>query len=294
MLDLHAFVAADKRADALGLLDGMEGVRRATALPASADGTTHVLAEVDAVVADEVMEALESLGVPAGDIGLARRTWIQPAGASVTGELVLVWADVLSSARMESRVVGRYLGLMFVAGIIAGYGVIIDNPILIVGAMAVSPDLVPLIAACVGLVSGRSSLVGRGTATLLLGLGLATAAAFGVVELLDLLGILPGIDLSQGLMASFSHVGVGTIGVALAAGVAGVLAFESRAGAAVGVAISVTTIPAAAMTGVAAGLGDWPRALGSLAVLGVNVVSLIVAGCSTLIVQRAVTRRRTH
>ena len=58
MLDLHAFVAADKRADALGLLDGMEGVRRATALPASADGTTHVLAEVDAVVADEVMEAL--------------------------------------------------------------------------------------------------------------------------------------------------------------------------------------------------------------------------------------------
>ena len=188
----------------------------------------------------------------------------------MTSELVLMWADVLSSARMESRVVGRYLGLMFVAGIIAGYGVIIDNPILIVGAMAVSPDLVPLIAACVGIVSGRSSLVARGAATLLLGLGLATAAAFGVVELLDLLGILPGIDLSQGLMASFSHVGVGTIGVALAAGVAGVLAFESRAGAAVGVAISVTTIPAAAMTGVAGGLGDWPRALGSLTVLGVN------------------------
>ena len=216
----------------------------------------------------------------------------QPAGASVTGKSVLVWADVLSSARIESRVVGRYLGLMFVAGITAGYRVIIDNPILIVGAMAVSPDLVPLIAACVGLVSGRSSLVGRGTATLLLGLGLATAAAFGVVELLDLLGV--SRHRMQGLMASFSHVGVGTIGVALAAGVAGVLAFESRAGAAVGVAISVTTIPAAAMTGVAAGLGDWPRALGSLAVLGVNVVSLIVAGCSTLIVQRAVTRRRTH
>ena len=169
MLDLHVYVAGEMRGDALGLLDGMDGVRHATALPASADGTTHVMAEVDAAVAERVMEALGSLGVPAGDIGLARRTWIQPAGASVTSGSVLMWADVLSSARMESRVVGRYLGLMFVAGIIAGYGVIIDNPILIVGAMAVSPDLVPLIAACVGIVSGRTGLVGRGTATLLLG-----------------------------------------------------------------------------------------------------------------------------
>ena len=93
-------------------------------------------------------------------------------------------------------------------------------------------------------------------------------------------------------MASFTEVGVGTIGVALAAGVAGVLAFESRAGAAVGVAISVTTIPAAAMAGVASGLGDWSLALGALTLLGVNVVSLIVAGFATLVVQRFISRRR--
>ena len=82
---------------------------------------------------------------------------------------------------------GRYLGLMLVAGIIAGYGVIIDNPILIVGAMAVSPDLVPLIAASVGIV-GRAEPGPTGTATLVVGLGLAMLAAFGVVEFLDVLG----------------------------------------------------------------------------------------------------------
>ena len=132
------------------------------------------------------MEALGALGIAPNDIGVARRNWIQPAGANVAPESVLMWADVLGAARMESRVVGRYVGLMFVAGIIAGYGVIIDNPILIVGAMAVSPDLVPLIAASVGLVTGRWSLIRRGAATLIVGLGMATAAAFGVVELLDL------------------------------------------------------------------------------------------------------------
>jgi uncharacterized hydrophobic protein (TIGR00271 family) len=291
MLDLHAHVPAGKRDDAIRLLDSTEGVGHGTALPASSDGTVHIIAEVEPVVAEDVMDGLEALGIPPGDIGLARRNWIQPAGAKVTSESVLMWADVLGAARMESRVVGRYVGLMFVAGLIAGYGVVIDNPILIVGAMAVSPDLVPLIAASVGLVTGRWSLVRRGTSTLVVGLGLATVAAFGVVELLDLLGILPSVDLDQGLMASFSGVGVGTIGVALAAGVAGVLAFESRAGAAVGVAISVTTIPAAAMAGVSAGLGEWSRTWGALVLLGVNVLCLIVAGFATLIVQRNLVRR---
>ena len=45
------------------------------------------------------------------------------------------------------------------------------------------------------------------------------------------------------------------------------LAFETRASSGVGVAISVTTIPAAAYLGVAAGLGEASKALGALAVL---------------------------
>jgi uncharacterized hydrophobic protein (TIGR00271 family) len=292
MFDLHSYVTAAKQGDAIRLLDGLDGVRHATVLPAATDGTVQVMAEVDAGAAEEVLQGLEALGIPSDEIGLARRMWIQPAGARVTTASVLMWADVLGSARMESRVIARNLGLMFVAGMIAGYGVVIDNPILIVGAMAVSPDLVPLIAASVGIVSGRWSLVRRGATTLLLGLGLATLAAFGVVEFLDFLAILPNVDVASGFMASFATVGVGTIGVALAAGVAGVLAFESRAGAAVGVAISVTTIPAAAMAGVAAGLADWPQALGGLLLLSVNVICLIVAGCATLLAQRFMGRTR--
>jgi hypothetical protein len=50
----------------------------------------------------------------------------------------------------------------------------------------------------------------------------------------------------------------------------------------------VTTIPAAAMAGVTAGLGDWAGARGALGLLGVNVLSLVIAGCATLIVQRFV------
>lgn len=42
------------------------------------------------------------------------------------------------------------------------------------------------------------------------------------------------------------------------------------------------------MAGVTAGLGDWAGARGALGLLGVNVLSLVIAGCATLIVQRFV------
>jgi hypothetical protein len=60
----------------------------------------------------------------------------------------------------------------------------------------------------------------------------------------------------------------------------------------VGVAISVTTISAAAYLGIAAGLEKVPEALGGLGVLVTNVTMLIVGVSLTLIAQRALRRRR--
>ena len=74
--------------------------------------------------------------------------------------------------------------------------------------------------------------------------------------------------------------------MALVAGAAGMLAVETRASAGVGVAISVTTIPAAAYLGVAAGLGEADTAAGALGVLGTNVGMMVVGAVGTLAVQR--------
>ena len=79
--------------------------------------------------------------------------------------------------------------------------------------------------------------------------------------------------------------------VAFAAGIAAMLSFESGASAAVGVAISVTTIPASAYLGVAIGGGGIGQAGGALAVLAVNVALLILSGILTLLVQRILPNR---
>lgn len=73
------------------------------------------------------------------------------------------------------------------------------------------------------------------------------------------------------VLTSISHE---TVSVAFMAGLAGMLALETRASSAVGVAVSVTTIPAAAYLGVAAGLGESATAGGALGVLGVNVAMM--------------------
>jgi len=176
---------------------------------------------------------------------------------------------------------------MVAAGVIAGFGVLQANTILIVGAMAVSPDLLPITAACVGLAGRRGRLFLRAVATLAIGMGAACLAAGVLGRCLSLVGLLPpGFEVGEAALTGLTTVNVSTVGVALAAGVAGMLAFETRASAAVGVGISITTIPAAAYLGVAAGLGEATKALGALAVLGVNVAMLVTSGTLTLGVQR--------
>jgi uncharacterized hydrophobic protein (TIGR00271 family) len=249
-------------------------------------GQVLLTAEIQPGSADAVLQFLARSGVSGENIALARLEEINPVASDHTATS-LIWADVLGQARVNARPVARYLVFMVVAGVIAAFGVIDANAILIVGAMAVSPDLLPITAACVGLVSRRGRLVRGALVTLAVGMVATCLTATAVTVLLDLLDVLPsGFSVDESTLSGLATVNDATIGVALAAGVAGTLAVETRASSAVGVAISITTIPAAAYLGVAAGVGEARDSFGALAVLGANVAMLVLSGTLTLIVQR--------
>lgn len=204
-----------------------------------------------------ILDELMHLDVPERDIDIIRVESVDWT-ATRPSETSLVWADVLGQAWINARPIGRYLTLMFIAGVIAG-GVVERNGILIVGAMAVSPDLLPITAIAVGLVARTPRLAGAALLTLAVGMAMASSAAALLALAQDQLDLLPsGFSLSSasdalGGLTSISHE---TITVAFVAGVGGMLALETRASSAVGVAVSVTTIPAAAYLGIAAGLGE--------------------------------------
>ncbi len=275
-------------ADELGRLPGARHVGLSDARP---EGSGLVTADLRPEAADTALTLLDRLEIPADDITLLHLETMGPAAAS--DPPILVWADVLSRAQVQSRAPARYLVLMAVAGVIGAFAVLNRNAVLIVGAMAISPDLLPVTAACTGLVLGRWRLARHGLRTLVLGLTVACLLAAAVTLFLRAFDLLPtGFSLGE-IPAAQTHVSATTILVALAAGVAGMLAVETRASAAVGVGISVTTIPAAAYFGVAIGTSAVGESWSALAVLGVNIAMMVLGGSAALATQRALTSRRS-
>ena len=271
-------------------LEETGGVHRIVALNPERTGTGVVLAaDVMPSVADRVMQLIREWEVSDADYLLTRQEVVAPNpphGRLSRGE-EFAWIEVMGEARTHSRPLGRYLALMSVAGVLGALGVITDNPILVVGAMAVSPDILPICAACVGLVAGRLRLAWRATVTLLLGIVLTWAVAAALAWSLQAVGILSSsFQVHDSSLHGLAHVDYSTVLVALAAGVAAMLSFETRAAAAVGVAISVTTIPASALFGVSLGLGEVGVSWGAAAVLAVNVTLLLLSGTATLAAQR--------
>ena len=243
-----------------------------------------VTADLHPGAADAALNRLDGLSIASDDITLVRLETIGPAATAEP--LVVVWADVLGQARVQARAPARYLVLMAVAGVIAALAVVNESPVLIVGAMAISPDLLPITAACTGLVLRRRRLVQRSLATLIGGLVVASTLALAVTLFLEAFDLLPaGFALGE-IPAAQTHVNATTILVAAAAGVAGMLAVETRASAAVGVGISVTTIPATAFVGVAIGMGEIGRSWSALGVLGVNIAMMLLGGSVALATQR--------
>jgi uncharacterized hydrophobic protein (TIGR00271 family) len=297
MLRLRSSVP-DQRADQFGaLLRELDGVHRVVRQPdESQRPMRHVfVADVEPSCADKLVEEIGDFGITADDYVLTKMEVVAPLHHHHHGEGGVdgfAWVEVLGQARANSRPLARYLALINVAAVIAALGVITSNAILIVGAMAVSPDLLPICATCVGIVRGDRDITRRAFATLTLGLGLVVLTAAVLSLLLKSTGFLPdGFDVEQSSLSTLAETDYSTVLIALAAGVAGMLAFETRASQAVGVAISVTTIPASAYLGVAIGGGGIDHALGALLVLVVNVALLIAGGTMTLLVQRILPNR---
>jgi uncharacterized hydrophobic protein (TIGR00271 family) len=206
----------------------------------------------------------------------------------------ILWDMILSRARDQAHLSPHYLTFMVCAGLIATLGLVHDLPILIVGAMSLSPDLAPATTIAVDLAMGDLRGSAKALGTLLVGLGVALAIAFALTAGLQAVGLVEtGIQAVDEQLTSFvTVVDPVTAIVAITAGVAAMAAFVTEQGlTTVGVAISVTTIPAASYAGVAMASGAADLALDALGVLAVNIVLLVVAEMITLAVIRAWRRR---
>jgi uncharacterized hydrophobic protein (TIGR00271 family) len=211
----------------------------------------------------------------------------------------VVWEEVESRTSEQTELSFSFVLFMIAAMQIAAVGIVLDQPILIVGAMVVGPEFGPLAAASVALVNRQAPLVRRSL------VALAVGFPIGIVLALLTTLVFIGVDVFPGDFDQSAHPFTEFISepdflsffVAFVAGGAGVLSLTSaKSGALVGVLISVTTIPAASNVGVAAAYGHWAEAKGAALQLAINLAGIVASGVLTLFVQRRyyVARRRKH
>jgi uncharacterized hydrophobic protein (TIGR00271 family) len=211
----------------------------------------------------------------------------------------VVWEEVESRTSENTELSFSFVLFMIAAMQIAAVGIVLDQPILVVGAMVVGPEFGPLAGVSVALVNLQGKLARRSLLALAVGFPAGTICALLTTLVFIETGAFPeGFSQTSHPLTDFiSNPDFLSFFVAFTGGAAGVLSLTSaKSGALVGVLISVTTIPAASNIGVAAAYGDWSEAGGAAAQLGINLLAIVAAGVLTLFVQRRyyVARRRKH
>jgi uncharacterized hydrophobic protein (TIGR00271 family) len=298
VLHLRVISPPELSGKVLEVLDEAVGVANLVVLPGAARSPRGDLIQFDVAreAANEVIEALRSLGlctegsiaVEEVDLSISEAADRAQEAAPGDGDDAVVWADFSQRVEDDSRLTWAFLAFLAIATQIAAIGVIVNSPILIVGAMVLGPEFGAIAAICFGLLQRDRRLIGRALRALTVGFAFAIVITFACALVSRWLGwIDPSSLIDHKEIEFIVKPDRWSFIVALLAGAAGVLSVTAgKSSALVGVFISVTTVPAAGYFAVAGALSRWDDMAGSAAQLGVNIAGMIISGTVTLLVQK--------
>ncbi|MFD4629972.1 DUF389 domain-containing protein [Streptomyces sp. NPDC058284] len=309
MLHLRLITPPDTTDDVVRLIERTVGATHLVVVPGAARDPRGdvVMCDVAREAGDELIGALRALGIDESgsisveniDLSLSRRADRAEDDAPGEGADAVLWEQLADATHEESTLSVTYVAFIVLATMIAACGVVLDNAILIVGAMAVGPEFGPLTGFCTALIQRAPRLALRSATALLVGFAVAMVATAGFSYFMDAMDLFSDSALKADRPNTnfiyrpdwFSFV------VAVLAGIAGTLSLTSAKSAAlVGVAISVTTVPAAANAAVAFSYSEYRQAWGSTEQLLLNLLGIVLAGTLTLLAQKffwAGQRKRT-
>jgi uncharacterized hydrophobic protein (TIGR00271 family) len=299
VLHLRLIVPPDRSDDVAALITGTVGATHLTVLRGAALDPPGDLMTCDVAreAADPLLVELRELGIDETgsiamesiDLSLSRSADRAEEDAPGEGADAVVWQSLVEATHEESTLTFTYLAFLTVATMLAAYGVMLDSSILIVGAMVVGPEFGPLAGFCTGLARRDGALLRRSAAAVAVGFPIAALLTAGFAALMNLFGLFSRAQFESPHPATefIWQPTWDSLVVAVLAGSAGILSLTSaKSGALVGVAISVTTVPAAANAALAVSFTTWHEVRGSTVQLVVNLAGIALAGTLTLLAQR--------
>ncbi|MEU6093996.1 DUF389 domain-containing protein [Streptomyces sp. NPDC047079] len=299
MLHLRLITPPERTDDVVRLIEGTVGTAHLVVIPGAARHPAGdvVMCDVAREAGDELIAELRKLGLHRSgaiavehiELSLSEHAEKAEEDAPGEGADAVLWEQLQDATHEDSTLSVTYVAFLTIATMIAACGVVLDNAILIVGAMAVGPEFGPLAGLSTALVRRAPRLALRSLIALVAGFAVALLVTVGFTHFMDAVDLFSRVKLDAERPNTnfiyrpdaFSFV------VAVLAGIAGTLSLTSaKSGALIGVAISVTTVPAAANAAVAFSYDEYRQAWGSTEQLLLNLLGIVLAGTLTLVAQK--------
>ncbi len=303
MLRIRVIAPLELTEEVVDLAGGSVAVTNLIVLPGVARSPRGDMVQFELAreAADAMLSELRELGlhecgsIAVDEVDMSISTGARKAEEAAPGydDDAVIWDELDARTAADARLSWVFMAFLVLATQIAAIGALLDQPILIVGAMVLGPEFGAVAAICFGVVHQNPARIGVAVRTLAIGFTTAIAVTALCATLVAWLGWIHPAMLDHRPMTDFIvHPDRWSFIVALLAGVAGMLSLTaSKSSALVGVFISVTTVPAAGNIAVAIPLGHFSEVSGSAAQLGVNLLGMLVAGVVTLALQRALWSR---
>lgn len=174
--------------------------------------------------------------------------------------------------RRGSRGTADFFVMIALAAAIAGLGLLLSSPAVVIGGMLVAPLMTPVVGLGLSLALGDSRLLRLSLASTARGAGLAVVIGAGGALLV------PGVDVTSEVL-SRTHPSLLDLGVAVAAGFAAAYAAgrPSVSSSLPGVAVAVALVPPLAVVGIALAGGRHDLVGGALLLFAANFTAIAAA-----------------
>ena len=189
------------------------------------------------------------------------------------------YATLFTNLREEAQLSSTFMTLLVFATMIATFGLYINSPSVIIGAMLLAPLMQPIVSMSMGVLRQDNTLA-------LDGLKSITIGVMSVLLTAMLISFFTPIEKHTTEMVGRLHPTILDLFVAIISGAAAAYAKsnEKILGSLAGVAIAVALVPPLAVSGIGLGWGEWHMFVMAFLLFITNLVGIVLAAALTFMI----------
>lgn len=231
-------------------------------------------ATVDADEIDDLTEELKDTEMESGDLSirvLEQESLIEKGQKTRGSASLLSQKEIYSKAQEFSGFSKAQWALVGLSSAIAAYGLILNNLIVVIGAMMLAPLLSPFVSGAISLAIGDSSLMKESMVSGLLSFLMAIAVSY--------IAVLPFPVTMTPALRTIISFGIPVVILSFLVGAAAAFTFATGFRDQIaGVAVAIALVPPLAGSGIGLKIGNLTYALHAASIATINILAVLLSG----------------